>query len=136
MSYDSWTCLMVEKGPGMLSDEVCGALKSAACDLSLKKWDEMHIESDVISGIIKTEWNAHSVGGRSGILFRAQIDCDDGTDYKVNFLFNEDDLKRGAEIIRQMQEREGGSWLDCPVRIPVPELYRFYDLRGPSRRVH
>jgi hypothetical protein len=48
------------------------------------------------------EWNTHSVGGRSGVLFRTQIDCEDGTDYMVNFLFSEEDLKRGAEIIKRM----------------------------------
>ena len=42
--YDSWTCLSVERGPGMLSDEVRNLLKAAACDLYIKKWDSMHIE--------------------------------------------------------------------------------------------
>jgi hypothetical protein len=133
---DSWSCLSVENGPGLLSDIVRNSLKVAACDLHLKKWGEMRIESDVISGVIKTEWNTHSVGGQSGVLFRAQIDCEDGTDYKVNFLFNEDDLKQGAEIIRQVAESEGSNWEDSPTRFPVPELYQFYDLRGPSRRLH
>lgn len=134
--HDSWSCLSVEKGPGTISDEVRNALKAAACDLHLKKWDEMRIENDIISGIIKTEWKTYMVGGRSGVLFRAQIDCEDGTDYKINFLFHEDDLERGAEIIRQMEEGESDNWQDSPVRFPVPELYRFEDLRGPSRKVH
>ncbi len=134
--YDSWSCLSVEKGPGVISDEVRNTLKAAACDLHLKKWDEMHIENDIISGIIKTEWTTCSVGGRSGVLFRAQIDCEDGTDYKVNFLFSEDDLERGSEILRQVEEHAGGKWENIPTRVPVPELYRFYDLRGPSRRLH
>jgi len=120
----------------MISDDVRNALKAAACDLHLKKWDEMRIENDIISGIIKTEWDTHMVGGRSGVLFRAQVDCEDGTDYMVNFLFHERDLERGAEIIRQMAEREGDDWQDSPVHFPVPALYEFYDLRGPSRRLH
>jgi hypothetical protein len=134
--YDSWTCLSVEKGPGTISDEVRNTLKAAACDLYLKKWDEMRLENDLVSGTIKTEWDTHMVGGRSGVLFRAQVDCEDGTDYKVNFLFNKKDLEQGAQIIRQMEEHEGGDWADAPARIPCPELYRFYDLRGPSRRLH
>lgn len=120
----------------MISDDVRNALKVAACDLYLKGWDTMHIESDIISGIIETQWDTHSVGGRSGVLFRAQVDCEDGTDYKVNFLFHTDDLKRGSEIIREMHEREDGEWKESPTRIPCDALYRFYDLRGPSRRVH
>lgn len=133
---DSWTCLMVENGPGMISDHVRTALKAAACDLHLKKWDQMHLASDVVEGIIKTEWNTHVVGTKSGVLFRAQIDCEDGTDYKINFLLNEEDLKQGAEILRQMEERAGGAWESSSTRFPLPELYQFYDLRGPSRRMH
>lgn len=134
--YDSWSCLSVERGPGMISDEVRNALKVAACDLYISKWDEMRIEDDVISGVIKTKWDTHLVGGRSGVLFRARIDCADGTDYMVNFLFHEDDLERGAEIIRQMEERGGGTWRDAPSQIPCPELYQFQDLHVPRRRVH
>lgn len=134
--YDSWSCLSVERGPGMISDEVRNALKAAACDLHLKKWNEVRIENALISGVIKTEWDTHMVGGRSGVLFRAQIDCEDGTDYKINFLLHEDDLERGAEIIRQMEEREGGDWHSTPVQFPIPALYEFHDLRGPSRRLH
>lgn len=135
--YDSWTCLSVEKGPGMISDDVRNALKFAACDLHFKKWDEMRIENNIISGIIKTEWKTFLVGTRSGVLFRAHIDCEDGTDYMVNFLFNEDDLERGAEIIREMEEERGSVYSrGAPAPIPCPELYRFEDLRGPSRSVH
>lgn len=134
--YDSWTCLNVEKGPGMISDEVRNVLKAAACDLHLKRCDEMRIENDFVSGIIKTEWDTHIVGSRSGVLFRAQVDCEDGIDYQVNFLFHEKDLERGAEIIRQMEEHGDGDWIEDSTHIPCPELYRFHDLRGPSRRLH
>lgn len=127
---------MVQKGPGMISDQVRTALKVAACDLHLKKWDQMRLHSDVVEGIIETEWATHLVGAKSGILFRAQIDCEDGTDCKINFLLNEDDLTHGAEILRQMEERTGGVWQESSTRFPVPALYQFHDLRGPSRRVH
>ena len=132
---DSWTCLMVENGPGMISDRVRTALKLAACDLHLKKWDQMHIVSDIVEGVIKTEWKTHLVGVRPGVLFRAQIDCEDGTDYKINFLLNEDDLEHGAKVLREMEERAGGDWQTSSTRFPVPELYQSYDLRGPSRRL-
>ena len=133
---DSWTCLMVENGPGMISDHVRTALKVAACDLHLKQWDQMHLTSDVVEGIIKTEWNTHVVGTKSGVLFRAQIDCENGTDYKINFLLNEEDLKHGAQILKEMEEGVGGHWESSSTRFPIPELYEFYDLRGPSRHAH
>jgi len=120
----------------MISDMVRNTLKGAACDLYLKKWDEMRIENDVISGIIKTEWTTHTVGTQSGILFRAQIDCEDGIDYKVNFLFHERDLERGANVIQQMAEQTDGVWVDSPIPIPCAELYKFENLRGPSRSIH
>lgn len=133
---DSWTCLLVQKGPGLLSDVVCTVLKAAACDLHLKKWDEMRLTNDLVEGIIKTEWKSYTVGSRSGVLFRAQVDSEDGNDYKVNFLLNKKDLERGAEIIRQMEERTGDGWEQASFRFPLPELYQFHDLRGPSRYVH
>lgn len=120
----------------MLSDEVRNALKAAACDLALKKWDTMRIESDVISGIIKTNWDTHIVGGRSGVLFRAHIDCEDGTDYCINFLLQEDDLARGSDIIREMEKSEDGEWSRVSARIPCEALYHFENLRGPSRKLH
>jgi hypothetical protein len=136
MMHDSWTCLTVEKGPGIISDEVRNVLKAAACDLHLKRWDQMPLENDLLTGIIKTEWNTYRVGGRSGVLFRAQVDCEDGTDYRINFLFNERDLERGAEIIRHMKEGDESRWSENSVRIPIPELYQFYDLLGPGHRLH
>ena len=118
---------MVEDGPGMLDDDVRAALKMAACDLSLKKWDQMHIVNDVCDGLIKTAWDSHVVGARSGILFRAQVATEAG-DYRVNFLLSEDDLKRGADIIREFEERGAGVWGKSGSPFPCPALYEFYDL--------
>lgn len=134
--YDSWTCLSVERGPGMLSDEVRNLLKAAACDLYIKKWDSMHIENDVASGVIKTAWESHVVGGRSGVLFRARVDSKDGTDYQVNFLLSTEDLERGAEHIRTMREKESGAWEDAPGRVPCEALYQFERLSVPSKKRH
>src|SRR3989338_10824593 len=120
MSYgDSWTCLMVEKGPGMIPDEVRAALKMAACDLHLKRWDKMHIVSDVCEGIIETAWETQTVGTRSGVLFRTQLGCEAG-EYLVNFLLSVDDLTRGAEIIRETEERGVGVWGRSEERFPCP----------------
>lgn len=135
MSYDSWSCLMVEKGPGMISDDVRAALKMAACDLSLKKWERMHIVNDVCNGIIQTAWDTHIVGTRSGVLFRAQIESETG-DYKINFLLSTADLERGAEIIREMHEKEGTPWSETSSPFPCSELYQFYDLSERSRRLN
>lgn len=120
----------------MLSDLVRNVLKAAACDLHRHGCDEMRIENDAVSGIIKTAWKTHSIEGRGGILFHAHIDCVDGSDYQVNFLFNQNDLELGADVIREMEERFGADWTTVPARIPIPELLQFENLRGPSRRVH
>ena len=135
MSNDSWTCLMVEKGPGMISDDVRAALKMAACDLHRKKWDRMHIVSDVCDGIIETAWDTHMVGSRSGVLFRTQIGSEAG-EYHVNFLLNTEDLERGAEVLREMEERGEQVWGTSPAPFPCPALYRFYDLHRTSRRLN
>jgi len=125
---DSWTCLLVEKGPGMLDDAVRTALKVAACDLHLKRWDTMHIMSDVCEGIIATSWSTHTVGARAGVLFRAEVDAEAGL-YRVNFLLNIKDLERGAELLKAREDEEEEYWVQNPVRIPVAELYMFEDLR-------
>lgn len=135
MSYDSWTCLMVEKGPGMITDEVRSALKMAACDLHFKKWERMHIVSDVCDGIIETAWETHTVGTRSGVLFRTQIGSEQG-EYMVNFLLNTDDLERGAEVLREMEEQGEKPWGTSAGRFPCPALYRFHDLHRTSRRLN
>jgi hypothetical protein len=125
---DSWSCLMVEKGPGLIEDDVRAALKMEACRLSLEKIDRRKMSNSVCDGIIQTEWTTHVVGGRAGVLFRAQITEETG-DYQINFLLNEDDLKRGTDFLRQMKEEEGRRWGEASERFPDPDLYVFYDLR-------
>ena len=135
MSNDSWTCLMVQNGPRMIEDEVRAALKMAACDLHLKKWERMHIVSDVCDGIIETAWDTHVVGSRSGVLFRTQIGSGTG-EYMVNFLLGTDDLERGAEVLREMEERGEAGWRTGEGVLPCPALYRFHDLHRAGRRMH
>lgn len=126
--YDSWTCLMVDKGPGVLDEEVCDTLRIAACDLHLHRFDRMKITGGTCEGVIQTEWTTHVVGSRSGVLFRAQIFVEDG-DYFVNFLLHENDLTRGADVLRKMRENGDGAWVRIPGMIPVQELYEFKNLR-------
>ncbi len=125
---------MVQKGPGMITDDIRAALKMAACDLHLKKWDRMHIVSDICDGIIETSWDTHTVGTRSGVLFRTQIGSDKG-EYMVNFLLNTDDLERGAEVLREMEEKGEAVWGKSAAPFPCPALYRFYDLHRTAHRM-
>lgn len=125
---DSWTCLMVEKGPGILDDLVRSALRKAACSLSLDGFDSARFKETCCEGFIETAWKTHSVGSRSGILFRSQVDAETGS-YRVNFLLGRSDLERGEEILRRIaagEERSG--WMSGKGRLPVPELYDFSDL--------
>ena len=95
----------------------------------------MRIVSEVCNGLIETEWHTKTIGARSGVLFKAQIDNVQG-DYFVNFLLSTDDLERGAEVLREMIERGEriGELLAGPA--PCPELYHFRNLRPPSHRVN
>ncbi len=116
----------------MLPDAVCAALKKAACELHLKSRDRMPLVGH-LDGVIETYWASHMVGARSGVLFHSQFDWEGGG-CKVNFLLSTSDLERGAEVLREMMEGEGEKWLDSAEPFPVPELYRFYDLRHTPTR--
>ncbi len=124
---------MVKKGPGVIDDHIRAVLKAAACNLHLQRIDRMVITSDVCGGIIQTHWDTHAVGGRSGVLFKCQVERDGG-DFFVNFLLSTSDLEAGANIIREMEEQGFGRWDTVQERFPVPELYKFHDLR--KRALH
>jgi len=133
-SMDSWSCLLVHKGPGMISDAVCASLKMAACKLHLDRKDRMDIFTNVCEGVIETTWDTRVVGARSGVLFRAQIGSDAG-EYHVNFLLSTEDLDRGVGLLRDIEA--GEAWGEGEGRVPVPDLYKFYDLRrAVSRSTH
>jgi hypothetical protein len=134
--YDSWTCVMIDKGPGVLEDDVRDSLKLSACELAVNKLDRMQMSTPVCDGVIQTEWKSHNIGSRSGILFRAQITSESG-DYKVNFLLSEDDLKRGAKILRASRKQNKKSaqrWEHTTGTLPLEELYDFRDLS--KRKLH
>jgi hypothetical protein len=120
--------LAVKKGPGIISEDVLASLKLAACELAYNKIDRTSINTDFCEGVIQTEWKSRSVGGFAGVLFNAQI-FGEGEDYFVNFLLNETDLARGADIIREIHDGNKGNWGISLERIPVEELYEFRNLR-------
>ncbi len=132
--HDSWTCLMVEKGPGILPDDVRVALEAAACNLHLNKTDSMHFSSNVCNGIIESPWKTYAVGARSGILFKAQIESDAG-DYLVNFLLNTTCLDEGRDFLKRLEENLKGTWIPRDGHLPVEALYQFQDL-APSTKLH
>lgn len=120
---------MVKNGPGMLRDEVRDELKLFACRMQQGYVSEMRMRGKYCSGIMKTDWDSFSVGTRAGILFQAQFDWDGG-ECQVNFLLSEDDLQAGARLIEEAIERgTDGTWESLDGIIPVPELYKFRDLR-------
>lgn len=121
---DSWTCIMVEDGPGLLPEEVRAALKFEACKLHRDRFDSGMMSNDVCTGYIETMWDTHTVGSRTGVLFKTQLTCEEG-DYWVNFLLHENDLVRGAEIIDSLKDES--IWLPGPP-VPVEGLTRFLDL--------
>ena len=131
MSFDSWTCLLVQDGPGLLPDQVMQALKAAACTLAINKVDTARIpNSDVCDGLITTEWQTHHVGACSGVLFCTHFDWQGG-ECRVNFLLSEADLATGAEILKAYEEGLDQSLSIGVGRIPCDELYRFKNLKAP-----
>ncbi len=124
--HDSWTCIMVENGPGLLPEEVKLSLKVAACELHLRGLDEMLLSDDHCMGLIKTSWNTVSYGNRSGILFKSSVESETG-EYRVNFLLNRIDLETGSALIRRLKE-DPTVVLTGKGRLPIDELYQFEDL--------
>jgi hypothetical protein len=125
---DSWTCIIHEKGPGLITDEVRAALTAAACELYPKKVSQHLFSTNVCSGIISCNWKYVAYLDRTGYIFRCQIDAELGEHF-VNFLLSEHDLEYGAEIVEMM--REGEYVVSAPPStLSVEEFMHFYDLRG------
>lgn len=131
---DSWSCLAVEKGPGMLDEVILAALKKAACTLSHKGLDAMTFREKVCEGRIETDWKSFDLGSRGGIIFRTEVEAGDAS-FKVNFLLNRADLDRGEEVIRAFEDGTYRPIANFGRRFPVPELYDFTDLRS-ARSFH
>jgi hypothetical protein len=126
---DSWTCLMVGKDMGMVPPDLTNILKACACVMRMEKLDRMPIIHDRCSGVMETNWNTHSVGARSGVLFKSAVDYG-GISTQVNFLFHERDLKAGAELLRRGGEvRPNEWWATYSGHLDNPDLYKFGNLR-------
>lgn len=133
--WDSWTCITVDDGPGILPDEVRTALKLAACEMHDDKLALLRFKHALCQGEIDTEWEHRMVGGRGGILFHARIDADDG-EYKVHFLVSNADLKRGAKRLKKVVERHGDNWKYLPADVFGDIVHEFDDLRQQPRRLN
>ncbi len=133
--WDSWTCVTIDKGPGVLPDELRTALKIAACEMYDDRKPLLRFDHTLGAGEIDTEWLHRMVGNRGGILFRARIETDDG-EYQVQFLVNSDDLKRGAKRLKKVIERHGETWTYLPLETLGVIAKEFDDLRARPRRLN
>ena len=78
MLSDSWSCIMTQNGPGIVSDEIRLTLKAAACQLYAQKVERALIRSNHCGGIIQTEWKTATLGTRTGMVFKSQLEGDQG----------------------------------------------------------
>ncbi|HYD93527.1 MAG TPA: hypothetical protein VEB18_03715 [Candidatus Paceibacterota bacterium] len=127
---DSWSCLYVENGPGMIDDNVRCAIKMAACRLFLKKQEYLLFETDTCGGVIQTTWEHKRLFAVAGFLFRTEVTFEDYVDYKVNFLISEGDLQRGAKLLERNEEEGMDAYVgvNVPFRLPLADVYQFKDL--------
>lgn len=129
---DSWVCLMVDNKEGMLSEEIRTALQIAACHAYVRgRLACMRFTSSVCSGIVESEWKEHTIGSRTGVFFRAQIETDEGN-YRANFLFDPTFFETGEEAIRKLED-SAGMWTPQGGRLPLDEMYQFDDLGWKKR---
>lgn len=130
MSYDSWTCISVPKGGGLIPDELMHAAKTAACKLHLEKRNSLLFTSEVCDGYISTSWEDQLLWTRSGIFFTVEATMDD-QEWQINFLLNSRDLEKGAKLLEKGEELdpEDVVSINMPFRMPIDRLYQFHDLR-------
>lgn len=133
--WDSWTCITIDKGPGVLPDELRSALKIAACEMYDERKPLLRFKHALGAGEIDTEWLHRMVGNRGGILFCARIDAEEG-EYHVQFLVNLDDLKRGAKRLKKVIEKHGETWEYLSLEVLGAIAKEFDDLRAQPRRLN
>lgn len=138
MSYDSWVCVMSSGTLGTIPDYVRISLKMVACDLYRNKNDSMHFSNEFCEGIITTDWETQVLVNRVGVFFKTQFEHDGG-ECRVNFLLNEENLKAGADKLRDMFEEDELSWEGISEELPdhlQRIMFQFDDLRsGGSLRL-
>ena len=132
MIGDSWSCVLVGKGMGVVSDDVRNVLKATSCKMHMDKLDRMVVKHDRCNVIVQTLWETYSVGSRSGVLFKSHVEVDGG-ECQVNFLLHTKDLEAGAAFLRRLEE-ENVPLGAAPGELPIPALYEFADLR--KHRLH
>ena len=130
MAYDSWTCIMVRNGPGLIPDLVRQRLKLEACRLYAKEKERAGFKTPECSGVLLSTRRAHSVGARTGILFKAEVEISGHPECQINFLLSVADLERGAQFVQQVEEANRAVMVPGMVD-ECPELYQFKNL---SRR--
>ncbi len=132
---DSWICLMVKGGPGLVPEDVKRTLKMAACDLKLKDLPVTFQTGETCKVEVTTKWVRHTVGTCTGFLFYGEVHEGRKKSYRVNFLLNAANLREGARILKDMiAAGEDGEAFTVTGKLPVDELYRFDDLGGHTRR--
>ncbi len=129
----SWTCVGVEKGPGLLDESTRKHLMLEACGLRLRGKSRALIKGKTFTGIIIDANKSCCIGARSGNLFRAQIDIDGTGDCKINFLLSDEDLEKGAKTLKAL---EGGVGLPYTGNDLPHDLLQFYDLLETSGRMN
>lgn len=132
---DTWTCIMIGNVPEVIPERVRTALMVGACDLHSKQWSHMYLMNDDVGGLIKTEGAVRKVGTAYGLLFHAEVEGQDGTLCKINFLLNAHEMHRRAmspgEIVGCAESTE-----ETSILAEVPELYEFYDIWRPGDYLH
>lgn len=133
MSLDSWTCIAVTKGGGLIPDELMQVAKMAACRLHLEKRNDLFFTSEVCDGYITTSWEDKLLWTRSGVFFSIEASMDD-REWQINFLLNARDLERGAKLLEQGDELDPDDVIsiNVPFRVPIDRLYEFHDLRSKT----
>lgn len=130
----SWTFVMVRDGPGIIDDAVRIALEVAVYKMHLDKWPATRFKVDTCDGYVENSGTTHTIAARTGVLFRAQIEDDDGP-YRINFLVSERDLKEGAKRLKNIEKGDPGyGFGPIDSRIIPPDLFEF--VQEVPRKLH
>ncbi len=131
--FNSWTCVGVEDGPGLISEDVRRQLMREACALHLRGKERAIIKGPSFTGIIIDTGKSCSIGARAGNLFRAHINHTETGDSKINFLLSDEDLEKGAKTLKVLEDRVALPYTgnDLP-----HDLLQFYDLLETKGRMN
>ena len=126
----SWTILLVKEGPGLVGDDIRVALERATYRMRLDGWAATRFKAPTCEGYVEDAEKACSIAAVRGMLFKAQVDHDEGS-FRINFLINESDLARGAQRLEELERDEPMRCVVTPDYGTLPRpLYEF--LAAPS----